>query len=88
MNNDYANRIKLQTDVMSWKWTLITQSQSLINELEEHAKQDKDQVALCNENTFVWTKKMEELQLKIEEERRNKTEIETTRLALIDKRIV
>lgn len=33
---------------MSQQWTPISQSQILINELEAHAKKDKNQVTLCN----------------------------------------
>lgn len=43
---------------------------------------------ICNANISSWTKQVEDLQLKIEEEKQNKTEIETSRLDLIDENLV
>lgn len=44
-----TKRLKQQVDSMSPKLTLITQSQSQSNQMEEYDKKDKDQVVLCNE---------------------------------------
>lgn len=45
-------------------------------------------MAIYNENISRWTKQVEELQLKIEEERRKKTKIKTSRLAPINEKLV
>lgn len=73
LKQESANKLKLESDAMSQQWTIITQSQIQINELKEQAKMDKDQVEIYNANTSSWTKQVEKLQLKIEEERRKKT---------------
>lgn len=62
MKKEFVNRLKLQTDVISQQWDLVTQSQGWINEFEAKVKEDKDQVATHNASILSWTKQVNELQ--------------------------